>query len=89
MLVLSRYRDEVICIDDDIRITVVDIRGGGVRIGIEAPTDVAIHRKEVYDRIKNANIPVTKTVGSTNSMTKTRPIVAPKIAARKEVVSMT
>jgi carbon storage regulator len=89
MLVLSRYRDEVICIDDDIRITVVDIRGGGVRIGIEAPTDVAVHRKEVYDRIKNANNPVTKTVGSTNSMTKTRHIVAPKIAARKEVVSMT
>src|SRR3546814_9119028 len=49
MLVLSRQRDETIMIGDDIELTVVDIRGDKVRIGIKAPTHVAVHRKEVYD----------------------------------------
>lgn len=52
MLVLSRERDETIVIGDDIRITVVDIRGGKVRLGIEAPKDVPVHRKEVADSIR-------------------------------------
>jgi len=53
MLVLSRYRDESIYIGDDIVITVVDIRGDRVRIGVEAPNDVSVHRQEVYEAIKN------------------------------------
>lgn len=52
MLVLSRKRDEVICIGDDITITVVDIRGDKVRLGIKAPRDVPVHRKEVAEAIK-------------------------------------
>ena len=52
MLVLSRERDETIVIGNDIRITVVDIRGGKVRLGIEAPKDVPVHRKEVADLIR-------------------------------------
>lgn len=52
MLVLSRRRDEVICIGDNIKIMVVDIRGDKVRLGIEAPEDVPIHREEVYDRVQ-------------------------------------
>lgn len=52
MLVLSRYKDEKICISDDIVITVVEIRGDKVRLGVEAPRDVPVHRKEVYDQIK-------------------------------------
>lgn len=52
MLVLSRERDETIVIGNDIRITVVDIRGGKVRLGIEAPRDVPVHRKEVADSIR-------------------------------------
>jgi carbon storage regulator len=52
MLVLSRLRDEVIVINDDIEITVVDIRGEKVRLGINAPAHVAVHRKEVYEAIK-------------------------------------
>lgn len=52
MLVLSRQRDETIMIGDDIEITVVDIRGDKVRLGISAPTSVSVHRKEVYDAIK-------------------------------------
>src|SRR6185295_12786254 len=49
MLVLSRQRDETIMIGDEIEITVVDIRGDKVRLGITAPTKIAVHRKEVYD----------------------------------------
>ncbi len=55
MLVLSRQRDETIMIGDDIEITVVDIRGDKVRIGIAAPSHVAVHRKEIYDAIKAEN----------------------------------
>jgi len=52
MLVLSRQRDETIVIGDDIEITIVDIRGEKVRLGISAPSHIAVHRKEVYDAIK-------------------------------------
>ena len=55
MLVLSRTRDESIIIGDDIQITVVDIRGDKVRLGIDAPTTIPVHRKEVYDAIKLEN----------------------------------
>lgn len=55
MLVLSRLRDETIMIGDDIEITVVDIRGDKVRLGITAPTRIAVHRKEVYDAIRAEN----------------------------------
>ncbi len=55
MLVLSRQRDETIMIGDDIEITVVDIRGDKVRIGITAPRTIQVHRKEVYDAIKKEN----------------------------------
>ena len=55
MLVLSRQRDETIMIGDDIEITVVDIRGDKVRLGINAPSSVPVHRKEVYDAIKREN----------------------------------
>ena len=51
MLVLSRKAEESMFIGDDIKITVLDIRGGQVRIGITAPQDIKIHREEVYDRI--------------------------------------
>ncbi len=55
MLVLSRQRDETIMIGDEIEITVVDIRGDKVRLGITAPTRIAVHRKEVYEAIKKEN----------------------------------
>ena len=55
MLVLSRQRDEVIKIGDDIEITVVDIRGDKVRLGITAPKEVQVHRKEVYEAIRREN----------------------------------
>ena len=52
MLVLSRQRDESIMIGDKIVITVVDIRGDKVRLGIEAPQEIPVHRQEVYEAIK-------------------------------------
>lgn len=52
MLVLSRQRDETIKIGDDIEVTVVDIRGDKVRLGINAPKSVSVHRKEVYEAIQ-------------------------------------
>ncbi len=52
MLVLSRQRDETIIIGDDIEITIVDVRGEKVRLGINAPAHIPVHRKEVYDAIK-------------------------------------
>ncbi|MBX3408689.1 MAG: carbon storage regulator CsrA [Phycisphaeraceae bacterium] len=55
MLVLSRQRDETIMIGDDIEVTVVDIRGDKVRLGINAPTKIAVHRKEVYESIRKEN----------------------------------
>ena len=55
MLVLSRQRDETIMIGDDIEVTVVDIRGDKVRLGINAPKAISVHRKEVYDAIKKEN----------------------------------
>src|SRR4051812_15471625 len=55
MLVLSRTRDQTVVIGDDIEVTVVDIRGDKVRMGINAPRHVSVHRKEVYDQIKREN----------------------------------
>ena len=55
MLVLTRQRDEKILIGDDIEITVVDIRGDKVRLGITAPKRIPVHRKEVYDAIQREN----------------------------------
>lgn len=55
MLVLSRKKNESIMINDNIKITVVDIRGDKVRLGIEAPREVDVHRQEVYDQIHGLN----------------------------------
>jgi len=55
MLVLTRKLGESIAIGDEIRITVASIEGGQVRIGVDAPREIAVHRQEVYERIQEAN----------------------------------
>lgn len=61
MLVLSRQKNEAIMIGDDIEITVVDIRGDRVRLGITAPHAISVHRKEVYEAIRRENIEASRT----------------------------
>ena len=63
MLVLSRQRDETIMIGDDVEITIVDIRGEKVRLGINAPAHVPVHRKEVYDAIKREKLAAAQGTG--------------------------
>ncbi|MDP7268458.1 MAG: carbon storage regulator CsrA [Pirellulales bacterium] len=55
MLVLSRKKNESIVINDDITIVVVEIRGDKVRLGVEAPKEIPVHRREVYDAIRHGN----------------------------------
>lgn len=55
MLVLSRQRDESIIISNNIVITVVEIRGDKVRLGIDAPSEIPVHRQEVYEAIQREN----------------------------------
>ncbi|MBX6316643.1 MAG: carbon storage regulator CsrA [Isosphaeraceae bacterium] len=59
MLVLTRRRDESIVIGKDIVITVLDFRNGGVRLGIAAPVEVPVHRREVYEAIQRGEKPRT------------------------------
>lgn len=77
MLVLSRQRDESIIIGDNIVITIVDIRGDKVRLGIDAPTEIPVHRREVYEAIQRENLRAsridpseTKTINDSGSASK-------------------
>jgi carbon storage regulator len=58
MLVLSRKKNESIVINNDITIVVVEIRGDKVRLGVEAPKEVPVHRREVYDAIRRSDVSV-------------------------------
>lgn len=60
MLVLTRKRDEIIKIGDNIFVTILEVEGGSVKIGIDAPRDVAILRMEVYEQIQKENIASSK-----------------------------
>jgi len=62
MLILSRKVDEKVIIGDDIKISIIEIRGDQVRIGIDAPKKVKVFRQEVYDAIKAENKAASKSV---------------------------
>ncbi|MHC4624119.1 MAG: carbon storage regulator CsrA [Planctomycetota bacterium] len=72
MLVLSRCRDESIMIGENVEIIIVDIRGNSVRVGITAPRSVPVHRKEVYNAIRNRKAQTPKT-DSPHTMQKDNP----------------
>lgn len=82
MLVLSRQRDEAIMIGDEVQITIVDIRGDKVRLGITAPTRITVHRKEVYDAITRENEQASR-IASNDIAELTRPPGA--TGKRKEI----
>ncbi len=67
MLVLTRRINQSIKIGDDIEITVVEVRGDQVRLGVAAPRDVAVHRKEVYLQIQQENKASTSSDGEVSS----------------------
>jgi carbon storage regulator len=56
MLILTRKLGEQITIGDDITIKLLEVKGTQVKLGIEAPQDISIHRKEIYDRIREENL---------------------------------
>jgi carbon storage regulator len=60
MLVLSRKRDESIIIGDDVVVTVIDIKGEQVKLGVSAPKSISIHRKEVYEAIQAENLAASR-----------------------------
>ncbi|MYB88457.1 MAG: carbon storage regulator CsrA [Proteobacteria bacterium] len=53
MLILTRRVGETLMIGDDVTVTVLGVKGNQVRIGVNAPRDVAVHREEIYERIRN------------------------------------
>ncbi|MBW1729637.1 MAG: carbon storage regulator CsrA [Deltaproteobacteria bacterium] len=68
MLVLTRKVNESITIGSNITVTVVDIRGGQVRLGIEAPRDTSVHRTEIYNAIVEENIKAAQTMGNLDAI---------------------
>ena len=64
MLILTRKLGEQITIGDDITITLLEIKGSHVKLGIEAPKTVIIHRQEIYDKIKEENLGSSRVVDS-------------------------
>jgi carbon storage regulator len=60
MLVLTRKLNESIMIGDEVEVTVVDIKGDAIKLGIDAPKDIKVHRKEIYLAIQHENIDAAK-----------------------------
>lgn len=56
MLILTRRVGETLMIGDDVTVTVLGVKGNQVRIGVDAPKDVAVHREEIYERIANDQV---------------------------------
>ena len=79
MLVLSRKKNESIVINDNIIVVVVDVRGDKVRLGVNAPSDVTVHRKEVYDAIKRQASVHALSVNTTDTLS-----VEPEIMMESE-----
>ncbi|WP_070989760.1 carbon storage regulator CsrA [Halofilum ochraceum] len=58
MLILTRRVGETLMVGDEVSVTVLGVKGNQVRLGVNAPKDVAVHREEIYERIKNEQDPV-------------------------------
>jgi len=84
MLVLSRQRDESIIIGDNIVVTIVDIRGDKVRLGIEAPTEIPVHRREVFEAIQRENLQASQIQPKDVRELKRRPPPPPGVGSRRD-----
>jgi carbon storage regulator len=62
MLILTRRVGETLMIGDDVTVTVLGVKGNQVRIGVDAPKDVAVHREEIYERIASDQVPCSKPI---------------------------
>lgn len=76
MLVLTRKSNESIKLGDDITITIVEVKGNAVRLGIEAPVSLRVYRKELYEKIKDENLLSSKLL--VNEFTKINKILGSK-----------
>ena len=63
MLILTRRVGETLMIGDDVTVTVLGVKGNQVRIGVNAPRDVAVHREEIYERIRHEKIQASDSTG--------------------------
>ena len=88
MLVLSRQRDESIMIGDNVEITIVDVRGDKVRLGITAPKEIPVHRREIFDAIQREKAAAKATESEPEKATEAKPEKAaeakPEKVAHKE-----
>ena len=87
MLILSRREGETIVIDGSIRVTVMEVRGDQVRIGIEAPRSVSVHRQEVFDQISERNLRSSDvTTADVSRLAPPRPPRAPESQRQRKTL---
>jgi len=73
MLILTRKQGESVAIGDDIRVTVVEIQGKQVKLGVKAPREIAVHRQEIYEKIQLENIRASQV--SESDLTKVKDVM--------------
>lgn len=86
-LVLSRHRDELVMIGDEIAVKVVDIRGDKVRLGIKAPPYIAVHREEVYESIKRQRLTQERRAGEGLCATEGTFSITPELLDELRLIS--
>jgi len=72
MLVLSRRKGESVIIGNDIKVTIIDVRGDQVRLGIEAPRSVSVHREEIYQQVLDENAAAARSVDTGSPLLRAR-----------------